>query len=321
MEGMDTMARNKPILVTGSHRSGTTWVGKTLARADGVYYVNEPFNVDFPLDGIKLKVETWFAHFASSHQQSAIKDAVSNTMTWPAWRYAWQVCLDNGLDIKTPGRFAKYFSMRLFKNKMLFKDPLALLSADWFHEQWDADIVVMIRNPFAFAASLKTAAWGFDFSHFSRQTPLMESRFREYKNTIRELAEQPDNFSFMQKSAWLWVLLHEIIRQYQQEYPQWQYCYHEEISLEPVGGFSHLFNALELPLTAETKAYIEKTTSSGNPSEAKGTNFQARDAKASLDTWKKRLTGDEIAIVSAITKPLGEHFYPTMFTENTAAKS
>ena len=85
--------------------------------------------------------------------------------------------------------------------------------------------------------------------------------------------------------------------------------------------FSHLFNALELPLTAETKAYIEKTTSSGNPSEAKGTNFQARDAKASLDTWKKRLTGDEIAIVSAITKPLGEHFYPTMFTENTAAKS
>ena len=35
----------KPILVTGSHRSGTTWVGKMLAATGSVGYIHEPFNL------------------------------------------------------------------------------------------------------------------------------------------------------------------------------------------------------------------------------------------------------------------------------------
>ena len=35
---------DKPILVTGAHRSGTTWVGKMLALAPGVAYIHEPFS-------------------------------------------------------------------------------------------------------------------------------------------------------------------------------------------------------------------------------------------------------------------------------------
>ena len=34
----------RPILVTGAHRSGTTWVGKMLALAPGVGYIHEPFS-------------------------------------------------------------------------------------------------------------------------------------------------------------------------------------------------------------------------------------------------------------------------------------
>jgi hypothetical protein len=36
------MVRPSPVLVTGIHRSGTTWVGKMLAAAPGVVYINEP---------------------------------------------------------------------------------------------------------------------------------------------------------------------------------------------------------------------------------------------------------------------------------------
>ena len=38
------MSSGRPILVTGAHRSGTTWVGKMLALAPGVGYVHEPFS-------------------------------------------------------------------------------------------------------------------------------------------------------------------------------------------------------------------------------------------------------------------------------------
>ena len=37
------MASGKPILVTGSHRSGTTWVGKMIAASPLVGYIQEPF--------------------------------------------------------------------------------------------------------------------------------------------------------------------------------------------------------------------------------------------------------------------------------------
>src|SRR5690348_6870659 len=33
-----------PILVTGAIRTGTTWVGETLARGAGIEYVWEPYN-------------------------------------------------------------------------------------------------------------------------------------------------------------------------------------------------------------------------------------------------------------------------------------
>jgi len=39
----------KPILVTGSHRSGTTWAGKMISACPNVGYIHEPFNIDMPM--------------------------------------------------------------------------------------------------------------------------------------------------------------------------------------------------------------------------------------------------------------------------------
>jgi len=36
----------KPILVTGSHRSGTTWAGRSLVLAPNTAYIHEPFNIE-----------------------------------------------------------------------------------------------------------------------------------------------------------------------------------------------------------------------------------------------------------------------------------
>ena len=49
---------NKPILITGCHRSGSTWVGKMLSLPVRVIYVSEPFN-----PGYGLKVfKNWFKY-------------------------------------------------------------------------------------------------------------------------------------------------------------------------------------------------------------------------------------------------------------------
>ena len=84
------MCREAPhILVTGSHRSGTTWVGRTIAQMPGVRYVQEPFSVDFPGHEMTLRLRHWFAHFESSPQQDEIRKAFDDLFHPTAFRYAW----------------------------------------------------------------------------------------------------------------------------------------------------------------------------------------------------------------------------------------
>lgn len=50
--------------------------------------------------------------------------------------------------------------------RLLIKDPLAYFSSKWFAKSYDMDVLILIRHPAAFAASLKQQGWYFPFSHF-----------------------------------------------------------------------------------------------------------------------------------------------------------
>jgi LPS sulfotransferase NodH len=54
------MINQKPILVTGSHRSGSTWVGTMLATSPSVGYVQEPFSLNHRPGIFSAKFDYWF---------------------------------------------------------------------------------------------------------------------------------------------------------------------------------------------------------------------------------------------------------------------
>src|SRR6056297_2610448 len=60
---------SRPILVTGSHRSGTTWVGRTLAMNQSVGYVHEPFRPDFPRGISNGAVDRWFYYVCAQNER------------------------------------------------------------------------------------------------------------------------------------------------------------------------------------------------------------------------------------------------------------
>jgi hypothetical protein len=57
----------KPILVTGSHRSGTTWVGRMISLDIDVGYIHEPFNISLPPGYNKLELNYWFTYINSNY--------------------------------------------------------------------------------------------------------------------------------------------------------------------------------------------------------------------------------------------------------------
>lgn len=61
---------------------------------------------------------------------------------------------------------------RLNRRRPLLHDPLALFSAEWLARRFDFDVVVLIRHPAAFVASVKSLHWEHPFDHFLKQAPL-----------------------------------------------------------------------------------------------------------------------------------------------------
>ena len=55
-------AETLPILVSGAHRTGTTWVGKMLAATPATAYISEPLNVLHRPGVFEVKTTRWYTY-------------------------------------------------------------------------------------------------------------------------------------------------------------------------------------------------------------------------------------------------------------------
>jgi Sulfotransferase domain. len=250
--------RRKPILVTGSHRSGTTWIGKTIAQHPSVRYVSEPFNVDHPNKTLGLRLDTWYAHYPSSPRKDEIDAAFDRLLRHGPQLYAARDFLRN------PLRPDRAIWNALTRDRVLVKDPLALLSADWLRKRYGFEVVVMIRNPYAFIGSLKAAGWDFDFENFRKQEPLMKGMLHPFAAQIEAMCSGHTS-DFIDRTALLWNILHAVILQYRSSHPDWLFVRHEDVALNPEAGFRRIYDHLGLDLSEQILDYIRTYTSEGNP--------------------------------------------------------
>ena len=57
-----------PILATGAHRSGTTWVGKMLAADADTAYISEPLNVLHRPGIFRAQVKYWYQYICEENE-------------------------------------------------------------------------------------------------------------------------------------------------------------------------------------------------------------------------------------------------------------
>ena len=296
------------ILVTGSHRSGTTWVGRTISHNKRILYVDEPFNVDYPNCIMDLKLSKWFTYYPSSRQKERIQNSFDKLfLTSSFYRTIW-IAKNSGIDIKTPYHFCEHLLKNSFRaSQILIKDPIALLSAGWLYEKYNLKVICMIRNPLAFVGSLKKLRWDFDFKNLKEQRELMENCLPSFATQVNMLCGY--NGDFIDRACLLWNVLHYIILQYQKRYQSWLFVRYEDIAVNPIIKFQEIYEYLGFRLDNLTRRYIQKYTSDGNPIEARSDDYQPRDAKRSLNTWKERLSNHEIDRVKRTTDEIATKFY------------
>ena len=86
---------------------------------------------------------------------------------------------------------------------------------------------------------------------------------------------------------------------------------HEDLSLDPIGGYQALYKDLGLGFTGHVKDIIQNSSSSENPTKlAKNKTHSVKlDSRANLDNWKKILSPEEISRVRKLTEGVSESFY------------
>ncbi len=290
----------KNILVTGAHRSGSTWTGKIIAESSQVRYVQEPFNLAIKKYNAPLKY--WFEHLDSEtdvkHQQEVKKYLKTFYST------SFQTQFQNFKKIRSAKNLYSFLldSIRRSTCRTLFKDPIALMAAEWFYTEMDCDIILTIRHPAAFIASLKVKDWQFNFKNFLEQDSLMKKHLEVYRKEIIDQTHSKKNI--IDQGILLWNILHTTILHYREKYSnKWVFVRHEDLSLNPLDEFEEIFNFLQLEYSEEIKNKIKETTTSTIATTHK------RDAKQNINTWKKRLSQEEIAKIKTETQLVWKHFY------------
>jgi LPS sulfotransferase NodH len=304
---MDT----RPILITGSHRSGSSWVGRMLASAPRVAYPHEPFNINPEVRICRARFRYWFTYVCAQNEQPYLKPYKDMLSFSP-------VLMEGLKDAKTLKRIAKqvrsyglFLGYRAGNFRPLVKDPIASFSVEWLADTFDCIPVVLIRHPAAFAASLRVKGWRHPFSHFTAQPALMEQFPEPFAGQIREFSEREHDI--LEQAALLWNLIHQVIWSYQNKHREWIFIRHEDLSRDPETGFASLFERLGLRETAHSQETIRQHSSAAGGSKIKRSKdrypFYQRDSARITTAWKQSLSPDEIRRLRESVEAVSSHFY------------
>src|SRR5512138_3977947 len=105
----------KPILVTGAHRTGTTWVGRMLAADPQTAYISEPLNVLHRPGVMRAKVKYWYIYLTEENGEAYLP-ALRETLAFRYHLPAELLSLRSMHDLLRMGRDLSIFARgRLFR--------------------------------------------------------------------------------------------------------------------------------------------------------------------------------------------------------------
>jgi hypothetical protein len=299
----------RPLLVTGSNRSGTTWVGEALCQSEELEYLHEPFNSSLWPRLLERRPPGHY-HYICEDNEAAWIPSVERLL-----RYRFPVRAQLG-EVDSPRAAAKLArdwgrsaARRARHRRPFLKDPIALFAAEWLATRFDVQVVVMVRHPAAFASSIKRLGWRFDARSWLDQPLLMRDHLGSMRSDLERLAA--GGVDLVDEAVILWNAFYGVVARLSARHPDWQVLCYEDLAEAPVDGFARLYPALGLRWEAEVARRVAGFSDEGNVKEvaAGDRGPTRRDSRAAKWTWLRRLTPEEAERVREGTAALAGRYY------------
>lgn len=311
----------KPILVTGSHRSGSTWVGRVLASAPGIAYVEEPFNPANPMGLWDSGPPPWFIYIHPGNEEKyfpMVRKILGFqqpfSKLWWARDHVPGKHKNKKLDASRYMifKFVEDRAHRIFHSRPMMKDPIAIFSSGWLSDRFGMDVVMLLRHPAAFVLSIKEKKWVFDYNNLLAQPELMRDLLQPFEEQIRYFAPKGEDYDIIEGGSLQWNVLYHVAHELAKTRPQWIVMRHEDLSREPVEAFRNMFSRLNIPFSERVEREVKERSAEENPvddQQKKNWEDARRNSKALVHKWKQRLSTEEIDRIRTLTEPVAKHYY------------
>jgi hypothetical protein len=277
-----------------------------LAAAPGVGYIAEPFNPLRPPGICAAPFKHWYTYVCDENEDSWIP-YLDRTLTFSYDTRAELRSLNNPRNlVRFPRDGLPFVVNKIRGARPLMKDPIAFFSAEWLAAHYNMQVVILMRHPAAFAASLKTKNWTFPFSDLVSQPELMTAYLAPFREKVLGMTGQ--EVPIMEQAALLWTIFSAVTADFRSRHPDWIFLRHEDISQDPFGQFQTIFSALDLEFSNHAERAV-RTHSEGRgrgPRSIRKANV-VRESKSQIFKWKTLLSDHELR---AIRTTVGDHIEP-----------
>ena len=281
------------IVLTGMHRSGTTFPGKIMNTIGEVLQIHEPFNPLFGCEGVDTVYP--FAGETRDKAAPALEKIVGDLLRLKC-KYKAQASSDTflkGISRRLVGGRggisllqARLKSLLLSKDRasILVKDPFAFLMTPFLVKRHDAKVIIMVRHPVAVWNSIKRMEWKFSFSNFASPDFF---QLDENRGCDVELLDRMDD---VRKIANLWVILYRQALLYASRYGRNVLLVrHEDLCVDAVSVMRVMTQFAQLLPPPDFSEQIRKFTEHGkvNAQQGKLHDFR-RNSRELAWSWTRR---------------------------------
>jgi hypothetical protein len=293
---------DRPLLIAGMPRSGTTWTKQVLECAPSVLSLMEPDSEGHRASAIWAKrragrfpallpgeqddryrqLWAWILDGADEPLRLRLAGQVLRVVRPPERNrfLAGGASVGMSLAAALGTRPRQHRNPALGGRRLLVKTVHAPLSIDWLASEFDVDVVVVLRHPGSILAS-----W-ISLDYVDQYVPF------ETLPGVRRLAEEwgvaPPGPEHLTKMIWRIGILLCALEHAAARHPEWVVRTHEDLCRDPATEFRALTSEVGLTWTDEAEANLAEN-------DRPGKRFLTRRVAAELpDNWKQRLTADQV---------------------------
>jgi hypothetical protein len=262
---------DRRIFVTGNGRSGTSWIGETLGLGAGVLHYREPCHPTQNGLSPAAADKVWAKYVAPGATDPFFEGLLDKAFTGKFW-------------VGSGGRFPGPIQRIGSRPTVVVKEVASFASTEWVASRWPVDVVIILRHPGAFAASVANLAHPERdvrrARHLIANPEVLELLSPEIR---RGLGSVDDPWM---ASITAWGIRTRIVLDAQANHPKWKVIKFADLAADPVSQFRALYNELDLPWTDDV---AEKIRASSTKAED-GAFSTSRESKSRIDAWRTELS-------------------------------